>query len=89
MCVLQDTEGSTHQLRSHAVCGLEGALVQEVVIGPALVLAVGLPGVVHIEQRQMVACAAAASAASAVAPLQMLITRYSTQHTRQASPIAA
>ena len=45
-----------YQLAPDAVCSLEGAGVQEVVIAPVLGLAILLVCVVHIEKRQMVPC---------------------------------
>jgi hypothetical protein len=43
------------QLAAHAVGRLEGALVQEVVVGPLRVLSVGLPRVVDVEEGEVVA----------------------------------
>ncbi len=48
------------QLAAHAVRGLDRAVVEEVVVAPLGRLAVLLVRVVHVEQRQVVACAAPA-----------------------------
>ena len=50
-----EAAGDARELRAHAVGALERALVEEVVVRPAAVLAVGLPRVVRVEQRQVVA----------------------------------
>jgi len=42
------------QLAAHAVGALEAALVEEVVVGPLGVLGVGLPGVVDVEEGEVV-----------------------------------
>ena len=48
--------GCAHQLGAHRVGGLEGALVQEVVVAPVRGLIVLLERVVHIQERQVVPC---------------------------------
>lgn len=50
-----DSRPRTHQLASHVVGRLEGAVVEEVGKAPLIVLAVLLVGVVHVEQREVVA----------------------------------
>ena len=50
-----DSRPCTHQLAAHVVGRLEGAVVEEVGKAPLVVLAVLLVGVVHVEQREVVA----------------------------------
>lgn len=48
----------THQLAAHAVGGLDGAVIEKVVVAPLGGLPILLIRMVHIEQREVVACAA-------------------------------
>jgi hypothetical protein len=55
-------EPEAHQLGSHAVGRLEGAGVEKVVVAPIVRLAVLLVRVVHVQQRQVIPCAATPAA---------------------------
>ncbi len=63
---MQPWSEEIYQLAADAVCRLQGAGVQEVIIAPVLCLAVLLVRMVHIEQRQVVACSSQASSGRAL-----------------------